>query len=364
MLLLAVITSFLLTFSTLPIIIRLFKAINLTDSPDVRKIHKGSTPSLGGLAIFFSLILAIIITTPLGLLVESKYFISALIIMLVLGMRDDIASLNANQKLPIQFLAAFIVVNYGGWRIESLPILFGLSSMPDYLIIGVSVLFIVAFTNSFNLIDGIDGLAGSVGVVSAGIMGLTFHAMGEQFLTLLCFSLASAMLSFLIYNWEPSRIFMGDTGSLVTGFVISCMSIQLFNMELVPLKVLPILLIDSWYLLVAGLLIIPIYDTLRVFYLRVREGRSPFTADSNHIHHILIKQGISHSTATILLMAFNLLMIVLSLFLQPLGSVVGVAIIVIVAVGTGYFCDRMYIRWRKARMSRGENRSIFISKSA
>lgn len=304
MLVLAIAIPFLLTFFTLPIIIRVFKAINFMDAPDRRKIHKINIPSLGGIAIYLSILLTIAFVIPFNELYSHKFLIAGLIVALILGVRDDISSLYANQKLVVQTLAASLAVFYADIRLTGFYGILGIGEINEILAGIISVFVIVVITNSFNLIDGIDGLAGSLALLASTLFGVWFLLLGDEFYSILCFSVASAFAAFLYFNWQPSKIFMGDTGSLVTGFLLTCIAFQFINSSH-ALESENLLKFDSYVAVALSLLIIPIYDTLRVILIRLYAGRSPFTPDKNHIHHVLLKQGFSHSNASLILIMFN-----------------------------------------------------------
>ena len=362
--LLAAIISFLITLSTLPIIIRLFKSINLIDSPDRRKIHTLNTPSLGGISIYFSILLAIVIVVPLGEVYDYKFLLAGIAISLILGIRDDISSLYANQKLVVQILAAYLVTNYAGIKITSFHGVLGIEILPDWLAISVSIFIIVALTNSFNLIDGIDGLAGSICVIASSIFGVWFLQIGNQFLSVLSFSLAAGIVAFLIYNWQPSKIFMGDTGSLVTGFTLACLGLVYIKTSGVNGAFF--LGIKSSIALTVTVLILPIYDTLRVFSLRILKGGSPFVADRIHIHHILIRQNLTHGQATLVLVGYNLVLISCVFLLDFLGNTILMMSSFIGMIVFGFFWDRRLHQFIKRHKESGKaiETGLYINKSA
>jgi UDP-N-acetylmuramyl pentapeptide phosphotransferase/UDP-N-acetylglucosamine-1-phosphate transferase len=174
MLILATAISFLLTILLLPVIIRFFLAINLLDIPEKRKVHMHGTPSMAGIAIFFSAMVTLLFIVPLVELAAHKYVIAGAVLTFLLGFRDDISSLQAKHKLAIQTLAAFLVVELSGLRFDSLYGLFGVYEIPYLVGSAISIFFIVSLSNAFNLIDGIDGLAGVVSVLVLVFLGSWF----------------------------------------------------------------------------------------------------------------------------------------------------------------------------------------------
>jgi UDP-N-acetylmuramyl pentapeptide phosphotransferase/UDP-N-acetylglucosamine-1-phosphate transferase len=170
-------------------------------------------------------------------------------------------------------------------------------------------------TNAFNLIDGIDGLAGSLGIVGAFTFGLWFHFLGMTQYSILCSALIGSLLAFLWFNKTPARIFMGDTGSMLIGFVMAILAMKFIESIRILPKDHPYKIL-SVPVFTCTILIIPLFDTLRVFLIRMSKGKSPFDPDRNHIHHILVDRGLTHLQATGILVLFNVLMILTVFHLQ------------------------------------------------
>jgi len=186
-------------------------------------------------------------------------------------------------------------------------------------------------TNAFNLIDGIDGLAGTLGIIGAFTFGLWYHYLGMSQYTILCSALIGSLLAFLWFNKTPAKIFMGDTGSMLIGFIMSLLAMKFIE----SVRVLPrehAYKILSVPVFTCTVLIVPLFDTLRVFIIRMSKGKSPFHPDRNHIHHILIDLGFSHLQGTVSLGAFTILMILLIFFLQGLRGELLLAIILIIPI--------------------------------
>ena len=359
---LAVLSSFVVTFIVLPIIIKVSRSIDLLDNPDKRKIHSISTPSLGGLAVFLGFCLSVMITVPLADLIAIKFFLFGIIIMVILGIRDDVANMTAKHKLAIQIFSALMVVYFSDIRLEGFYGILGIYDMPLWFDIPFSVFVIVALTNSFNLIDGIDGLAGSVGILILGFLGWAFLAVGELAYAVVCISLVGALFAFLFYNWFPSKVFMGDTGSLSMGFVISSMTIHFISLAEGGGFELPI---DSSVGVGMSLLILPIYDTLRVFTIRFINGKNPLDPDRNHLHHGLLKLGMNHAQATLTLLSFNAIILAIALLLSVVlqnGELI-LTITSIIALVTMVFEYKLSkLKYLKKTVSR--DRNLYISKSA
>lgn len=315
----AILSAFLVTFVLLPVVIKVTRSISLLDLPDRRKVHLEGTPSMGGIAIFVGFMMAVLITLPTSDLVSNKYLFSAISLIFFLGIRDDISSLIAHQKLITQVFAATLIVFLADIRLTGLYDIAGIGALPFGLEYLLSVCVIVTMTNSFNLIDGIDGLAASLGIIILLFFSWIFVSVGAMDLALISFAVSGSLLAFLIYNWHPSRIFMGDTGSMILGFLISSLAIKVINVS-DGLAINSLINIQSSVALVISCLIVPFYDTLRVFTIRFIQGRSPFSPDRNHIHHSFLKLGLNHAQATQILASYNVLMIALALLLNSTFS--------------------------------------------
>jgi len=346
-------TSFLIAFSALPIIIRFSRSVDLLDEPDRRKVHAISTPSLGGIAIFLGCMISLLFWVPLAELASIKFLLLPLCFAFLLGIRDDISSLQALDKLTIQVFAALLVVFVADIKFTGLYGLFGLTDLPTGFAEFLSIFVIVGLTNAFNLIDGIDGLAGSIAVLVLSIFGWWFYQTGHSTFALLSFSFAGAVLAFLFFNWAPSKIFMGDTGSLVLGFALSALMIKFIDLNyLLPAK--HALFMPAPVAMSFALLVLPVYDTLRVFIIRFLAGRSPMSPDKNHVHHILLKLGLNHSHSTLVLVGFNATVIGIAYVLQPLGNNWLSLIVLTLASGFGLFLD---LRLRRKIAALSENRN-------
>jgi UDP-GlcNAc:undecaprenyl-phosphate GlcNAc-1-phosphate transferase len=182
--------------------------------------------------------------------------------------------------------------------------------------LALSYLTIIVVINSFNLIDGVDGLAASLGILSMLIFGVYFFSIAQQAYALLAFSMAGSLVAFMIFNHHPAKIFMGDSGSLMIGLVNSILVIKFINVANAPLVSFPI---PSAVAIGFAILIVPLLDTLRVFSIRILNGRSPFTPDRNHVHHLLLDRGFSHAAVTFICVGINIGFILLAWLGRSLG---------------------------------------------
>ena len=308
--------SFIITFLAIPVILQIAEMKKLYDLPDERKIHTKPVASLGGIGIFGGFLLASLLSISALTNPEFQYFFAAAIVIFFLGLKDDLLVLSATKKFIGQVIAASILIHLGGIRITSMHGLFGFNELPEAFSLALSYLTIIVVVNSFNLIDGVDGLAATLGLLSMLIFGIYFFAVGMPAYSLLAFSLAGSLIAFLIFNHHPAKIFMGDSGSLMIGLVNSILVIKFITVADSASVAFPI---ASSAAVGFAILIVPLLDTLRVFSIRIFGRRSPFTPDRNHVHHLLLDTGLNHSKVTLTCLTINIFFVVLAYVGRGLG---------------------------------------------
>lgn len=295
------IISFLLGIFIVPLVIFYSEKKGLVDKPNERKIHSTPVPRLGGVAIWCSTMLTFLLLIflsyyPYGSLLSGILLGSSL--MFLLGLIDDIYCLDAKFKLFIQISIATIVFALG-IRIETIYNPFGnpiqLVPVISYII---TIGWIVGISNAVNFIDGIDGLAGSVITISSVTLGLIAVAIvpANTISALIAFILAGSMLAFLTYNFNPAKIFMGDSGALFAGFLLATLSITGVMKTAALAMMVPLIVLS-----------VPIIDITFSSLRRIAKGTSPFVADAEHIHHKLLKAGFSQNKTVFTLAAFAVL---------------------------------------------------------
>jgi len=329
--------AFLITFFAIPVIIQVAKDKKLFDEPDERKVHKAVIPTLGGLGIFAGFIVATLMGVPKGITTELQYFAAASIVIFFLGMKDDILVLSASKKFIGQLIAAGILIKFGGVQITDMHGFLGINSIPHIASIALSLFTIIVITNSFNLIDGIDGLAGSLGLLTTLIFGSYFFYIGQLAYAVMAFALSGSLVSFLIYNFSPAKIFMGDTGSLLLGLINSILVIKFINLGGSPGVYMPLAAAPA---IGFSILMIPLFDTLRVFGLRILDRRSPFSPDRTHVHHFLLDIGFSHKKITLSCVSLNILFIALAFGLRNFGTTIVMGVLLLTGflfIGLIYF---------------------------
>ena len=309
--------AFIITLIAIPAIIRVADEKNLYDLPDARKLHNRPIASLGGIGIFIGFILSVLISTPLKENNELRFFFASAIVIFFLGLKDDILILSARKKFLGQLAAAALIIHLGHVQLHSMHGLFGIGNLPDYISIPLTYITIIVIVNAFNLIDGIDGLAGSLGILSLGVLGTNFLLADMNAYVVLAFSMAGSLMAFLLFNYPPAKIFMGDSGSLLLGLVNAILVIKFISMAdstSVPMA-MPVSPVMGF-----AILSVPLCDTLRVFGLRIRNKKSPFAPDRNHIHHLLLDRGLNHRYVTLSCVGLNISLIAMAWFGRSLNA--------------------------------------------
>lgn len=302
--LVTLLVAWLATDLLIPWVTRLAYALGRVDQPDARKVHTTPIPRLGGVAIFMGFLVA---TAAIELLVAGPLFprtgpfmglFAGAAIIFVLGMIDDLRPLPATLKLVVQIAAALVAVALGV-RIEVLSNpMGGMFILPTALSVGLTVFWLVGITNTINLIDGLDGLAGGVSLIAASTTALIAFQTKQPALALLALALVGATIGFLRYNWNPAKIFMGDSGSLFLGFVLAAISVVgLLKVAATAALLVPILILG-----------VPIFDTAFAIVRRAVQRRPIFSPDRGHLHHRLLGLGFSQRRAVVIIYAICLLL--------------------------------------------------------
>lgn len=326
---LSFITAFVLVYLAIPSIINIARVKQLYDVPDERKSHEEVVPTLGGVAIFAGVIFSIILWTPFDVFGDLQYILCSFIIIFLIGAKDDILPMSPYRKLAGQILACFILVFKAQVKITSLYGIFGIYAIPEIPAILLSMFTILVIINAFNLIDGINGLSGSLATMISLSLGTWFFVIDRTDLAIIGFSLAGACIAFLRYNITPARIFMGDTGSMLIGLISAILAIEFIEIH-IEIQGSPYAF-NAAPAVAVGILILPLFDTLRVFMVRIFNGKSPMQPDRSHIHHLLLDSGLSHMQATMILVAVNCFFISFVVYFQDLGNLSLLIILLLMA---------------------------------
>lgn len=326
---LGLLTSFVIVLISTPVLIKVAKIKHLVDEPgEARKVHHRSIPTLGGIMIFAGTIISYALWFPsaspeqfginynvLSALEDFKYLVASMFILFFMGLKDDIIGLSPTKKLFIHIIVAFILVIFADIRITNFWGLFEMNEIPYSASVVISIFTYIVIVNAVNLIDGVDGLAAGVGTIAAISFAYWYYMTEDMPLALLAVALAGSLLGFLVFNFNPAKIFMGDSGSLIIGVVLYVLTINMieFDERRLPQSLLGV----SKPVFAMAILCYPLIDTLRVFILRILKGRSPFSADKNHIHHKLLSFGFSHKKTVIILYCYVVFIILLATVMPP-----------------------------------------------
>lgn len=316
------IVPFILSVILTPIIKRVAIKINAVDLPNERKVHKTVMPRLGGLAIFLATSIGLLVFTDITTEPLMWIAIGSLVIIIA-GIVDDIKPLSPKIKLLFQ-LAASITVIYGGINIEFINV--PLSNNVLYLgnwSYFITVVWIIGITNALNLIDGLDGLSAGVSSISLATIFIMSLSMGNILIATLVLILLAATLGFLIFNFYPAKIFLGDSGSMYLGFFLATLSILGFKNIAVVSFVFPIII-----------LAVPIFDTISAIIRRFRNKTSITLPDKKHLHHCLLEMGFSHRKTVLIIYGISLLFSIAALFLSQATFWIGLIIVALIVVMT------------------------------
>ena len=334
--------AYLLTFLTLPKIIGLVEYKKLMDEPNKRSSHIKITPTLGGIAFFYTMILALFFLKDWNTYDESIYIVPGLTVLFITGLKDDLVVLSPFSKLLAQLVAIIFVLSNESFTIYSLNGFFGIHEISIYVYYFIGAFLMLTIINAYNLIDGIDGLAAVVGIVILIIYATIFYMTKEYFYVLISLTLNGCLMAFLRYNLsDDKKIFMGDTGSLIVGFIISILTLKFLALSPNSIRDLPFAL-ENIPLIAISILIVPLFDTARVFTIRVANKKSPFSSDRNHTHHILIDYfNLSHRQASFIIGGFNLLFVYLFIILGSTSyNLWLIVVLVVTSVVLAYFFYR------------------------
>lgn len=311
-------TAFIVTCISMPSIIKVASKRSLFDEPkEARKIHTRDISNLGGIGIFLGFFFCVLLFQVICDSRELGSLAAASVLLFFIAFRDDLVPSSPHSRLLFQFIIAAIIVFVGQVHFIHIPIFEANTLLKEIINIVFSFIFIVGFINAFNFIDGIDGLAGSLGLFTTMVFASLFLWMGDYSYGMTALALSGAILGFLIFNFGEARIFMGDMGSMLIGVFLAIFGIRFANSPVVIEEWLTIAYPGS---LIFAILIVPIMDLITVVSIRLYFKQSPFLADKRHLHHRLLALGWNHAGISLFEVCFNALVVMISLALQKSGS--------------------------------------------
>lgn len=330
LLLLVLVSSYMVTHITIPVVIRVARKKLLMNEPGSRSSHLEKTPKLGGVGIFVALTTVFVLTSYLLADKQSPahLIVPSLAILFFIGLKDDILMIAPYKKLVAQILAGSLFIIFTDIRVGSLFGIFDIYQLPYVVSFLVTLFVIIAVINAYNLIDGIDGLAGGMGIIACITFGIYFYLAGLIWATVLCATLIGTLSNFMQFNFSSTRkVFMGDSGSLTVGFILAILAVKFIQLNEAPHAVY----IESAPILAIAILRIPLFDALRLFIQRIARGKHPFLPDRSHVHHLITDSGFSHLQTTIMLCSTSAFVVAASFFTLAEAAIVPSLLMLIIS---------------------------------
>lgn len=348
-----------ITVFAIPSIISVAKKKDLLDIPDHRKKHLIVTPNLGGIALFSVFVFVNCIFNVGAHFGGWSYILAGSFLLFITGLKDDLVSIDPYKKFIAQIVAAIIVVYLADIRLSNLEGFLGIHELPYPISFVISVIGITFVTNAFNLIDGVDGLAGGLSLLLFSFLGVMFAWNSNTGLAMISFTIAGAIFGFLRYNIAPAKIFMGDTGSLIIGFLAAVLSIAFVSKTSIHSSTgfLSRLSPENGNISIAlAAIIVPVYDTFRVFTTRILHGYSPFRPDRTHVHHVLQDIGLTSTQVSVTLFGITAAFMTFSIGLCYLqvGATIAIFFFAFLASTLMYVA----IKIRNKKLAEKERKSI------
>ncbi len=327
--------SFVIGQFLMPYVIQMSKKKDLIVKPNKRTSHEGKIPNIGGINIFSSFILSYLIFSTEDIDFQNRVILAGMFFVLLVGFFDDMIELPALRKLWGEIIGGFILIVVADVRLTNLYGFLGIEEISYWISYPLSFFVYLLLVNGLNLIDGVDGLASGLGVLICSFFGIYFHLIDMTPLAMMSFALVGALLIFFIYNvfGGRSKIFMGDSGSLVLGYIVYLLVVRFCEINAYDTGVMnPAFVMHTAPVVAICVLSIPLIDTLRVMITRVKKGLSPFAADKNHVHHLLLRSGLKHREVTLILLLVNLFFIGIGLLLRNVNFELAFSIVVVCAI--------------------------------
>lgn len=312
---LMIVISFLIGLFVMPSVLKVSIRKQMVVKPNRRTSHKGNIPNVGGINIFTSFLLSYLLFPISEISDDTRFFIAGLFLIFLIGFFDDLIAFSSKKKLLGEILAGFIIIVIADVRLTNLYGFLGITQLTGYGIIisyFASFFLFLLIINALNLIDGVDGLATGIGMLICVFFGIYFQIIGHPDLAIKAYCLIGSLALFFIYNvfGSRSKIFMGDSGSLMLGYIVYVFIVEFCELnQQQPAN----LFMNAAPAIAACVLAVPLFDTLRVMITRVKKKQSPFVADKNHVHHLLLSTGLKHREVTFILLAVNSSFMILAL---------------------------------------------------
>ena len=338
---LTIIISFIIGKLFMPVAIKIAKKHNFLVKPNKRTSHKGLIPYTGGLDIFVSFFLTMILFSY-EIVAQTQFIILGTLTIFFIGFVDDLITLKPMAKLSSEIIAGIFLIIIANIRISHFHGILGINELPLIMSYLFSLFTFIVIVNALNLIDGVDGLASGLGIIYNLFFGIYFNLSGYLYLALAAYTLAGSLIVFFIYNvfGKKNKIFMGDTGALFLGFMITFFVFEFCEINAYH-KVPEAYHMSAAPAVAICLIIVPLFDTFRVMLTRIKKGFSPFKADKNHIHHLLLKIGFSHRQVTLILLTITIFFTLLALIGRNWNNLLLIFIALLIASSLTYYLWRV-----------------------
>jgi UDP-N-acetylmuramyl pentapeptide phosphotransferase/UDP-N-acetylglucosamine-1-phosphate transferase len=316
-----------------PVIIQVVKLKRLFDKMTDRGSHSQPVPSFGGVTFFIILVISLSLSDQFFLTSRAMYLIPSCLVIFFTGLKDDMTGISAWNKILMQVIATTMLFASPDFQITNLHGFLGINEISHWICIPLSFLVVVFYINAYNLIDGIDGLASSLGAMFFNFFAIVYYYLHDYMMMAVCLSMLASFIAFLRFNVsKDKRIFLGDTGSLLIGFLVAAIVINILSkdyqedLHMSYIENLPFMIISALY--------IPVFDSIRVFIIRMQNRQNPFTPDRSHVHHVLLDYyQFSHQKTSFIIVATNLIIIFLMFFVTELCNN-RISLIVLIAIST------------------------------
>ena len=334
--------SFVAVAAIHPSLVKLAKEKNIVDNPNSRKLQAEPVPVLGGIAIFFGIMLGLVCTCALHDCSSLFVIFGCMLLMMYLGAMDDVLDISPVLRLFVQIVATLILIYIAGLSLDDFHGLWGIGKLPEWASVPLTIIAVVGIINALNLIDGVDGLFSTFSTVVCAIFAIIFHRGGEDCMFVLAVASIGAMIPFMLHNafGKKSKMFVGDGGSLLMGIVLS-----VFVMEVIHKPVYASMFEAHNCALVPfvfAVLAVPVFDTVRVMTARIIRGGSPFIGDKTHLHHLFIWLGVSHIGTTLCVVGLNLLVVLAWWLSAKAGASVDMQFYIVIATAVAVTCGVYY----------------------
>ena len=315
-----------------PYVLKMAKEKNIVDNPDARKLQRVPIPILGGLTVVFGILSGLMAVNLSGDFFDLFPVFASIIIILIVGLMDDMISLSPKVRFIVEIILVLYLISMTGWQLNDFHGLWGLEVIPNYISVPLTVFACVGIINAINLIDGVDGYSSGYSIVSCSLFGVMFYELGNIRMVALAAIVAASLLPFFLHNvfGKRSKMFIGDAGTLPLGIIFSTFVITILSANLhieitqVNLGLIPFTL---------AVLCVPVFDTLRVMSTRIVRGKSPFSPDKTHLHHLFIELGYSHIGTTLSIIAMNLFVVLCWFFTYKCGLSIDMQLYIVIALG-------------------------------